>query len=90
MVKASTGQILSEMFDESVVQPIKTVGNVAHAILNPKETLYRIMSQSPAPTRSISDVMKEIKRDPQESLNSEPDYTGTYVDVNNQKTKVEI
>ncbi len=87
MVKASTGQILSEMFDESVVQPIKTVGNVAHAILNPKETLYRIMSQSAAPSRSISDVMKEIKRDPQESLNSEPIYTGTYVDVNNQKNK---
>ena len=87
MEKASTGQILSEMFDESVVQPIKTVGNVAHAILNPKETLYRIMSQSPAPTRSFSDVMKEIKRDPQESLNSEPDYTGTFVDENNPNNK---
>ena len=37
---------------------------MAHAILNPKETLYRIMSQSPAPTRSISDVMKEIKKGP--------------------------
>lgn len=87
MVKASTGQILSEMFDESVVQPIKTVGNVAHAVLNPKETLYRIMSQSPAPTRSISEVMREIKRDPQESLNSEPDYTGTWVDDNDPNNK---
>ena len=85
--KASTGQILSEMFDESVVQPIKTVGNVAHAILNPKETLYRIMSYSPAPTRSFSDIMEEIKRDPQESLNSEPDYTGTHVDENNPNNK---
>lgn len=85
--KASTGQILSEMFDESVVQPIKTVSNVAHAVLNPKETLYRVMSQSSTPARSISDVMEEIKRDPQESLNSEPEYTGTYVDSSNPNNK---